>query len=194
MVRIDRPLTEAECDALLRLMPPVRYVRSRPEEKRTETLCAYGLLLALLRERYGWRTLPPIERERGGKPRFAAYPGIHFSISHTAGAAAAAVFDAPIGVDIQRVRPQSDRARRRLAEPCTAENFFRDWVRWEARTKRMGSGLLTMARREPPLAEGEIYSPLAAFPGYEAGVAAAVSVSASSVRRLTADDLLCALI
>lgn len=189
MVRIDRSLTAAEQDALLGLLPPVRQM-GRPTEKQTEALWAYGLLLALLRERYGRRTLPDVARSAAGKPYFPSYPTVCFSLSHTEGAAAAAVSDAPVGVDIQRVRPLSDRARRRA--PSTAEAFFRDWVRWEARAKRTGGGLLTMVRREPPPAEGEVYTPLAAFPGYEAGVAAAEAVE--SVGYLTADDLLRALL
>lgn len=188
ILRLDRPLTEPEYNALWGLLPLSRRERlaSQPTEKHAEVLCAYGLLLALLRERYGWQTLPPMETDAHGRPRFAAYPGVFFSVSHTAGVAAAAVSDAPVGVDIQRVRPVSDRMLR-LAGATTAERFFRDWVRWEARAKRAGGGLLPMVRRERPLCEGEVYSPLASFPHYEAGVAADSPVRAA--RLLSTEDL-----
>ena len=74
-------------------------------------LCAYGLLLALLRKRCGWQGFPAVARNAEDKPFFPAYPGVCFSISHTEGAAAAAVAETSIGVDIQRIQAQTTRMR-----------------------------------------------------------------------------------
>ena len=106
MVRIDRPMRQAESEALLALLPQERRNRLHGHalEKQPEVLCAYGLLLALLRKRCGWQGFPAVARNAEDKPFFPAYPGVCFSISHTEGAAAAAVAETSIGVDIQRIQ------------------------------------------------------------------------------------------
>ena len=194
MARIDRALSERESAALAACLPPERRKRLADEQPRQqmETLCAYGLLLALLRDRCGWTALPPMERTENGKPFFPGYPQVHFSISHTEGAAAAAVSDAPVGVDIQRIQtpPRRLACLTGMEEP---EAFFGSWVRWEARAKRTGTGILDMVRRQPPLAPGEICTEVRAFPGYAAAAAGAERAAPEQVRRLTVDDLLCRL-
>ena len=194
MTRIDRELSAGESAALTACLPPERRKRLADEQprQRMEALCAYGLLLALLRDRYGWTALPPMERTENGKPFFSGHPQVHFSISHTAGAAAAAVSDAPVGVDIQRIQtpPRRLACLTGMEEP---EAFFGSWVRWEARAKRTGTGILDMVRRQPPLAPGEICTEVRAFPGYAAAAAGAERAEPEQVRRLTVDDLLCRL-
>ena len=191
MVRMDRALSERESAALTACLPPERQARLKGEQprQRTEALCAYGLLLALLRDRYGWTALPPMERTENGKPFFSGYPQVHFSISHTAGAATAAVSDAPVGVDIQYIQTPPRRLTylTGLEEP---EAFFGSWVRWEARAKRTGTGILDMVRRQPPLAPGEIYAEVRTFQGYRAAAAGEERAEPEQVRRLTVDDLL----
>ena len=51
MVRLDRPMRQKESEALLALLPQERRNRlhGHAPEKQPEVLCAYGLLLALLR-------------------------------------------------------------------------------------------------------------------------------------------------
>lgn len=87
MVRIDRPMRQAESEALLALLPQERRNRLHGHtlEKQPEVLCAYGLLLALLRKRCGWQGFPAVARNAEDKPFFPAYPGVCFSISHTEG-------------------------------------------------------------------------------------------------------------
>ena len=188
MVRVDRPLTGREQDVLRTLLPREREekLRRQPPEKQAEVLCAYGLLLALLWERECWKSLPAIRREAGGKPVFPAHPEICFSISHTAGAAAVAVSDDPVGVDIQYIQTPPRRLTylTGLEEP---EAFFGSWVRWEARAKRTGTGILDMVRRQPPLAPGEVCTEILAFPGY---MAASAGAEPEQVRRMTVDGLL----
>ena len=82
MVRIDRPMRQAESEALLALLPQERRNRLHGHtlEKQPEVLCAYGLLLALLRKRCGWQGFPAVARNAEDKPFFPAYPGVCFSI------------------------------------------------------------------------------------------------------------------
>lgn len=140
MARVDRELSERESAALTARLPLERRKRLADEQPRqqVDALCAYGLLLALLRERYGWTALPPMERTGNGKPFFPGHPQVHFSISHTAGAAAVAVSDVPVGVDIQHIQTPPRRLAylTGLEEP---EAFFRSWTQWEARAKRTGT-------------------------------------------------------
>lgn len=192
MLRMDRPLTEMEYTAMQALLPPKRRERlaREPVAKHGEVLCAYGLLLALLWMRNGWSKLPAIAVNNTGKPYFPGYPDVFFSISHTDGAAAAAVSARPVGVDIQCIREIPPRLGKRTEYAESPELFFRNWVRWEARAKRVGGGLADMVRQEPPLANGEHYTEAETFVGYAAGIASEEPVLQGAVRRLSTDDLL----
>ena len=173
-IRWTRPLSGEEAAALTKLLPPARSTRliqQRTPEKRQEVLCAYGLLLLALRRRQGWTVFPEIVLDAGGKPRFPDHPGVEFSISHTAGAALAALSDRPVGADIERIRPLRPETMRRIAGTEDLDAFFRCWVRREARSKCSGKGVGTMLRTEPPLETGEFYWEWNAFPGYAAGMA-----------------------
>ena len=136
-------------------------------------------------EQYRWRELPPIRLTSLGKPYFPDFPEVHFNLSHTTGAVLVALSGEPVGVDIEHIRPVSERAMRRLADVTTERAFFQSWVRREARVKRTGSGIVTMMRTEAPLNRGEFYYEVDSFHGYAAGVAAG-----QPVRRLMLDQLL----
>ena len=135
LARMERPLTEQEYGDMMALLPDARRERLEklPKEKHQEVLCAYLLLRMALWEQRSWRDLPRIGVDELGKPFFPDHPDTHFSLSHTAGAAAAALADTPVGVDIERVRPVSVRAMERIAGVRTEAAFFRSWVRREAR-------------------------------------------------------------
>ena len=192
LARMERPLTEQEYGDMMALLPDARRERLEklPKEKHQEVLCAYLLLRMALWEQRGWRDLPRIEVDELGKPFFPDHPDTHFSLSHTAGAAAAALADTPVGVDIERVRPVSVRAMERIAGVRTEAAFFRSWVRREARVKRTGSGIVTMMRTEAPLDRGEFYYEVDSFHGYAAGVAAGQPEPPQPVHRLMLDQLL----
>ena len=186
-VRLERPLTAEEAETMTALLPPERrerLQRVRQEERRKEPLCAYFILRQALEEQYGWRELPKIALTNRGKPYFPEHPEVQFNLSHTAGAVLVGLSDEPLGVDIEHIRPVSQRAMRRLADVDTREDFFRSWVRREARAKRSGDGVGTMIREETPLRYGEVYYEIETFPGYAAGVASGSAEKSGTVRRL----------
>ena len=169
------------------LLPPARrerLLRLRREERQQEPLCAYFILRQALEERCGWRELPEIALTNRGKPYFPQYPEVQFNLSHTNGAVLVGISEEPLGVDIEHIRPVSQRAMRRLADVETREDFFRSWVRREARAKRSGDGVGTMMRDETPLRYGEVYYEIETFPGYAAGVASGSAERSGTVRRL----------
>ena len=189
---LDQPLTFPEAECLAELLPPERRARlpERPE-RREGPLCAYGLLTLLLRESRGWERLPDTARTLLGKPWFPAFPQVQFSLSHTDGAVLAAVSNGPVGADIQRLRPLSERMLG-LTEGRTAEEFWRSWCRREALAKRDGTGgPEVLRRRERPLLPGERCLELDLPAGF-AG-AAAFAGEAEPVRRLGQRELLAAL-
>lgn len=191
--RLERPLTEPETAVMLDLLPPERRARvmnMKQTEKRREVLCAYLILRLALREQHQWRQLPEIAHTSFGKPYFPAYPDVHFNISHTSGAVLVGLSDQPIGVDIEKIRPVSRSAMRRLAAVTTETAFFQSWVRREARTKRSGTGVSTMMRSETPLRPGEFYYELETFPGYAAGVATGSDEKPGKVRKYSLDEVL----
>ena len=148
-----------------------RLLRIKQSEKRREPLCAYLILRHALWEQYRWRELPPIRLTSLGKPYFPDFPEVHFNLSHTTGAVLVALSGEPVGVDIEHIRPVSERAMRRLADVTTERAFFQSWVRREARAKRSGAGVGTMLASETLLQPGERFYFLDTFPGYVAGVA-----------------------
>lgn len=191
--RLERPLTERETNLMLDMLPPERQervLRLKQPEKRREPLCAYLILRLALREQYQWRQLPEIRLSPKGKPYFPEHPAVHFNISHTSGAVLVGLSDQPLGVDIEKVRPVSRRAMRKLAGAATEEAFFQSWVRREARVKRGGAGIGTMMRAETPLRNGEFYYELDTFPGYTAGVATRSRDVPGAVRRYSLDEVL----
>lgn len=192
-VRLERPLSEREEAALLSLLPArrrERLLRTKTAEKRREPLCAYALLWMALRERYGWRQLPEMALTDRGKPYFPEHPEVHFNLSHTSGAALAGLSECPLGVDIEKIRPISQRSMERIAGVDSAAEFFRSWVRREARVKRGGAGIATMLREDAPFLTGERFWFLDTFPGYVAGVCTRGTDIPGEVRKYSLEEML----
>ena len=192
-VRLDRDLTGEETARLLALLPPERrkrLERAKPDLWR-EPLCAYGALALAVREAFGRKPLPEIALSAQEKPYFPDHPEAAFNLSHTKGAVLAGTARGPIGVDIERIRPIRRRTVELLASAAETDGeFFRDWVRREARGKRSGDGVGGALRREAPPVPEERYQPLDLFPGYAAGAAWDEGEPLGQVRRYTADQLL----
>lgn len=190
--RLERNLTEREAEAMLAMMPPQRRERlgRMPKEKQREPLCAYMILQLALWDKHRWKEMPELALTSMGKPYFPDYPSVHFNISHTGGAVLVGLSDQAVGVDIERIRPVSQRSMQRLAGVGTEREFFQNWVRREARAKRGGSGVGTMMRSETPLQYGEYYYELDTFPGYVAGVATREKTPPGKVRKYSLDEML----
>lgn len=191
--RMERELTEREERAMLLLLPDSR--RQRLErvqlaDKRRDVLCAYTILHLALREKYGWRGIPEMERSSMGKPFFPEFPTVHFNLSHTGGAVLVGISDEPIGVDIEKIRPVSVRSMQRIAGVASEKAFFQSWVRREARAKRAGAGVGTLIQGESPLQYGEHFYFLDTFDGYVAGVATRSEDPPGKVRKYFLDELL----
>ena len=161
-LRFSAPPTPAEERLLRRLLPP------GVSPRRPESLYAWALLgLAL---GYRLENLPAVAREPSGKPYFPEAPGLCFSLSHAGGVVLLALSDRPVGADVELVRPAPPRLARRFG--LEGEDFFRSWVRREARGKRTGAGVTAQLRAETAMEPGERFGYVETFPGYVAGVSA----------------------
>lgn len=128
---------------------------------------AHKLLEELVREEYGLPALPTLARAENGKPFFSERPGLHFNLSHSRGLSLCGVGTAPMGVDVEAVRPR----RPGLPGHVFSEkeyawfrerggdwgSFYTLWTLKEARVKCTGIGLRQGPRSiaVPLLAPGE---------------------------------------
>ena len=127
----------------------------------------YGLLAALLRAEYGLTALPEVARGERGKPWFPTRPGLHFNVSHSGGLLLCGAGSAPLGVDIERVRPRREGLARAVLSGAEYdwyqargggwEALYTLWTLKEARCKYTGQGLIRPPREIPVplLAPGE---------------------------------------
>ena len=91
---------------------------------------AYGLLAKLLAAEYGLPQLPELARQEGGKPFFPQRPDLHFNVSHSGGLALCGAGSAPLGVDIEEVRPRRSGLARYICSPAEYawyEELGGDW-------------------------------------------------------------------
>ena len=170
-IKLDRALTDEEAHALMACMPSSRRRQVSGDAKvelRQEPLCAYALLALGMRTLCGWDKLPKLRYSRYGKPEFDGHPEFQFNISYTRQAALVGIHDEPIGVDIEKIRPVSERAMQRIAGTSSRERFFASWVRRECRSKWSGAGLSAIREEESPYTRGEKIVFLDTFPGYAA--------------------------
>ena len=153
-------------------LPPRRRERLEQVQSNTlrrEQLCAWTLLRLAVWKSFGWQELPRIAWTEQGKPWFPDWKDVYFNLSHTA--VLVGLSDRPIGVDIERVRPVSDKVMGKIGDVSSEEDFFRRWVELEAKGKRSGRGVMAMLDEgDAPWGDTE-YHPLILFPGYAAGTA-----------------------
>ena len=108
-------------------------------ERGRQFLLSRALLAFALEETLGGREPPILAKDAGGRPFLPEWPGLFLSLSHTAGAAVLALSDAPVGVDVERLRAIPPRLGRRVGAG-TPEAFWRQWTAAEAEAKRAGRG------------------------------------------------------
>ena len=186
-----RPLSDEEANALLARLPKGLRERlvDKKEGKRDASLFAYALLAHALHDRYGWEALPEIALGAHGKPYFPSCPDVFFSLSHSRGAVLLAVHDHSIGVDIERLRPVSERMRTRFHASDEAA-FWQDWVQRESRCKRRGISAVALRSGEvPPLPDEHVFA-FSPLPNYVAGVCTASGEKADKLMRLTVKELI----
>jgi phosphopantetheinyl transferase len=134
--------------------------------RRAQFLAGHGYARELLAEMDGGRAGDwALERNAHGAPlalRRGRPTGLHLSLAHSGGQLAAAVAEAPVGVDIEH--PLHPRDLLGLAsalyapsfvetmaledEATQRERFFHRWTLDEARAKALGTGLQPKALRE----------------------------------------------
>jgi len=123
----------------------------RFDRDRRLSVAAYLLLKRALRETFGITGNPRLSRGANGKPYLTDYPDVHMNLSHCPKAAACAVSDRPIGIDVEAVAPIDwDVARRVLSDAELADVRASDepetaftclWTRKEALVKLTGDGI-----------------------------------------------------
>ena len=132
--------------------PSREKIQRLPFSKAVPSLYADLLLFKVLQEATG---LPAenlqISCGEHGKP-YLENAKIHFNCSHTESAAAVALFDQPVGVDVEKIRPVRDGLARKFFAQSETEyveksDFGREerlieiWTKKEAYVKELGAGL-----------------------------------------------------
>lgn len=145
----------------------VRLLHHKQPSKRTQANFAYALLAEMTQKMLG--CLPELGVTATGKPYFPDYPQLHFSLSHTQGAAMVAVGDVAVGVDIERVRPVSGYTMARVAQTTDLDVFFAIWVQREATGKCLGTGISHLGTVAP--SQGIVCEMVAVSPGYQGAMA-----------------------
>jgi len=186
---IDRSLSPEEQSCLWEILPyerRLRLTRTR-EDKHDQILCAYALLQRALQDHYRMTTLPRIQVAEGGKPFLPDHPDIHFSISHTDGAAACAVYSAPIGLDLEKERPAAASLMKHYR--CADQRAFWElWVHREAVGKLHGQGFAKLIHWDGDLEKHIACLSLPMPEGYYAAIAAD-NIPDWTVHTLAVEDL-----
>lgn len=110
-------------------------------EGRLASLNAWALLAESLKEL--GEGLHSVSFTDTGKPYFTVSP-LQFSLSHSGNLAAALIADSPCGVDIEQIRPVSDKLLQRCMHPdeiAAGMDFFEAWTKKECLAKLDGSGM-----------------------------------------------------
>lgn len=190
-LELARPLRADERERLLAHLPyslRERLAQKAPM-KRDDSLCAYAALHFALHDLRDWETLPDMAYGEHGKPYFASHPDVHFSLSHTRGAALLAVHNEPIGADIECLRPVSGAMRTRFHAANDAD-FWRLWVQRESRCKRAGISAVALRDREVPSFQNERVFALEPFPDYTASVCTCSDADVDKPIYLTVKELI----
>lgn len=190
-LELARPLRADERERLLAHLPyslRERLAQKAPM-KRDDSLCAYASLRFALHDLRDWETLPDMAYGEHGKPYFASHPDVHFSLSHTRGAALLAVHNEPIGADIERLRPVRAERLRRVLGAETELDFWQRWTEYESRCKRRGISAAEQRDLLLPPVPGERVASLAVFPNCAACVCTDPGQDAVKLNYLTVEML-----
>lgn len=152
MIYIDDTIWDFDLQEALATVSPQRrdYVlRYRQERDQRLCLAAYRLLQQALLKEYGIDEAPLFDYDKNGKPLLQGHPDIHFSLSHCSEAAACALSDRPVGIDIETTDQYSPEVARRVmnneemrqieAADQPAVAFTRLWTMKESLYKLTGN-------------------------------------------------------
>ena len=106
-----------------------------------------------------------IVREEGAKPRFDT-DDAHFNLSHSGGVILVGISHAPIGVDIEKIRP-IDFKKFDFIDAEDEQDFFEKWTERESYLKFTGEG---MSKLRTPIPEDAHFEHFDVFDGYHACV------------------------
>lgn len=149
-----RSCSDAFCEENIKQVSAQRIekvTRLRFAEDRISSLAAYLLLMQGLKDGYGIDTAPVFIFGPNGKPSLADRPDIHFSLSHTRGASLCVLDPAPVGADVEQIKPFDPELLHSvccpkeigdiLSSPCSEAAFARCWTRKESFLKLLGCGI-----------------------------------------------------
>ena len=120
---------------------------------RRRSVAAWLLLRRMLAERGIDADVLEVSEDEFGKPRFTSRGDVHFNVSHSGDRVMAAVSDAEVGCDVERIMRIDDgmlklslvdAERTRLAAfsgEARDREFIRLWVRKESYVKAVGEGM-----------------------------------------------------
>lgn len=154
VVKVAAPLNNEVVQLLMPLAPPekqARIHRQRIRQNADNMLVGAALARHLLWREFRIPHTAEISCGPYGKPCLPDYPEAHFNISHSGQYVACAVYDRPIGVDVQTITPYCPDVARRVCTKAElmqiensmdqAEKFTELWTRKEAYLKMLGCGL-----------------------------------------------------
>ena len=152
--RIPQQTDHLPLDAWLAALPSPRRQRMehlRFREDRLRGALADRLLRLGLNEAGLDASLAGWREDAGGKPSLNDLPNVHFSLSHSGNLVLCALADAPVGTDVERVRPLPLGVAQRVLSPvelnhytgsgCEAGLIIRLWTLKESYAKYTGQGL-----------------------------------------------------
>lgn len=131
-----------ELERIKALLDPNRLeaILRKPKKKAEQSLAVRALLARLLADEFGLTEGFLPDARPDGKPYLPAHPWLYISLSHSGDTVACCASDHPVGIDVEQIRPISDRVIHRV---CTAEErkyvsggepdrFFAVWTLKEA--------------------------------------------------------------
>ena len=147
-------ISERRVEEAVSSLPPWRReqaLRFKHLEGRRECALAYLELCRGLQLEYGISGMPDFSYTKDHKPELAAYPHLHFSLSHCREAVGCFLSNAPCGLDIECLRPAKETLVRYcmndeecsqiFSSPDPDAAFITLWTRKEAVFKLQGTGI-----------------------------------------------------
>lgn len=154
LVEVREPLNDKIVNLLLPFSPLEKQHRILCQRvKRTADAMVVGgaLVRHMLWEHF---SIPPnaqISYNEFGKPYLSDFPQCHFNISHSGQYVVCAVYDTPIGIDIQQVVPYRPDIAIKVFSPIelkqienssdSSAEFTKIWTQMEACAKALGTGI-----------------------------------------------------